>query len=162
MFFILSFVLFRVIVGVVIGISLARFFFFRRGRWYRRHGMHRGPWRVIQAIRALRLDAAQRGHLRTAMVELGRLRTEMRFARFDAVEEMSAAVTGDTFDRARVEAFLDKQAASFQRARGVLLDEMAAVHASLSPEQRQHLRDTVGHAVGQASEPGPASPHPFR
>jgi Spy/CpxP family protein refolding chaperone len=158
--------LFKFLLGALIGLSIVRFIAFKRllrlqrfaggaGR-FARFG---GPFHLLHGLRSLGLDAQQRVHVKEMMIELRRLGTELRFARFDAREDLAAALGGEQFDRARLEALADKQLDSLARARKGMLDHLEALHASLGTEQRARLRELLGTAGAAV----PASePHPYR
>lgn len=158
MFVLVAFV--KMFIGVLIGMSLVRWVAWRRfghHRFHRGHGF--GPRRWLWAMRELKLDAQQRSQVKDMVIELKRLGTELRFARFDAREELSAVIGGDTFDRARVEALAQRQQDSLQRTRQVLIDRMEQLHGSLTSEQKARLRELLG-GNPPAAQPGEA--HPYR
>ena len=155
----------HVILSMLVAVSLFRWVMWRRfgrrrfGRHFG-HGFGGGRWPLLHAIRALGLDAKQRTHIKEMMIELRRLGTEMRFVRYDAREDLAAALGGETFDRARLESLAQKPQDAFLRARQAILDHLEALHASLTDEQRAKLRDLLG-VPTPASDPT-TDDHPYR
>ena len=151
--------LFQIVLGIFLGMTLVRFALWRRmhGHWRFARHHHRG-WRGFHALRLLRLDARQRAHVKDLFLEAQRLGTELSFARIEAREELLAAALAEPFDRARLDALGDRQLESMARAKAAVLDQLAALHASLTPEQRARLREFLG-----APSPAPATePQPYR
>jgi len=162
-----------IVFGVIGGIALAKFIA-RRRRWAHgygyggcggRHAWRRGyddyeaprgfhvPRRPSMWLaRELSLDEVQQGEVekiwRTARGALGRF----GFARLQLLGQLAAALGDEIFDRARVDAILG-QSGPLASVRQEIADGLERLHLTLSPEQRERLRDLAG--AGRSSQPQP-------
>jgi Spy/CpxP family protein refolding chaperone len=116
-----------------------------------RHGRGRfGGRGVFFAIRRLGLDGAQREQVWSVVNGVKQSFGELHAGRRRGLDAAAVAVSGPTFDRARVEAEAAKQSEAFGRARQALVDGLERIHGILTPEQRARLRALVG-----GGEPAP-------
>ena len=148
--------------GVLGGIAVARFIS-RRRRWahgyggcggWRHRGYHdefsepRGGFRVGRRptqwlARELELDDVQRGEVekiwRLARGAIGRF----GMSRFAMLGQLAGALGDEVFDRPRIDAIL-AQSRALESVRQQIGDALERLHLTLSPEQRERLKDLAG------------------
>jgi Spy/CpxP family protein refolding chaperone len=131
--------------GAFVGYKLIARRHFGHGHWHHHHHHHRfgGP-RLFRAVRALGLDRAQKQELWSIARELKDAIGAVRFGGFQGLDTLVDAVSGDTFDRASVEAAAQRHGQSVNDAREKIVRAAERVHALLTPEQRQRLRAILG------------------
>jgi hypothetical protein len=152
--------------GVLGGIAIARFISRRRrwahgygggcgGRWHRgyRHDHDefdapRGGFRVgrrptVWLARELELDDVQQGEVekiwRLARGAVGRF----GMARFAVLGQLAGALGDEVFDRPRIDSIL-AQSRALESVRQQIGDALERLHLTLSPEQRERLKDLAG------------------
>lgn len=153
--------------GVLGGIAVARFISRRRrwahgyggcgGRWHHRghyddfdaprggfrpyHLSMRRPTRWL--ARELELDDVQQGEVekiwRLARGAVGRF----GMARFAVLGQLAGALGDEVFDRPRIDAIL-AQSRALESVRQQIGDALERLHLTLSPEQRERLKDLAG------------------
>ncbi len=134
------------ILGAVGGFTAVRLIhrFRARGHWHHGHGHHHFGPRGFFALRRLGLDRAQREQVRSIFGDVKRTLHEARADRARGFRAAARAVSDPAFDRARVEAEADRFGEAFTRVRAAVVDGLERVHAVLTPEQRERLRDLMG------------------
>jgi hypothetical protein len=161
--------------GVIGGIAVARFIA-RRRRWahgygggcggaWRHHRSHGGyddfdaprGFRVgrrptMWLSHELQLDEVQQGEVekiwRLARGAVGRFGV----ARFATLGQLAGVLAEEVFDRPRVDAILS-QSRALESVRTQIGDALERLHLTLSPEQRERLKDLAG---GRPSDQPPA------
>jgi len=134
--------------GGIVGAKLVT----RHHRW----GRHRGHWRgpgLFRAVRALGLDRKQKEELFAIAREVRQVFGDVRFGGLQGLDSLVDAVTGDTFDRAGVEAQAARQGDAVAALREKIVQAAEKVHSIFTPEQRQRLRAMLGAAPGFAGGP---------
>ena len=128
-----------------------------------RHGMGRrggfGPRGIWRAIRYLDLSPGQRRSIHDLYEELHESLWQARHAARAEVTPLVEALSGDTFDRARVEEVAGRQTASFEKVKKHMVDAAERLHAILIPEQRTRLREILAQWTGASSGGSEAGPY---
>lgn len=91
----------------------------------------------------LDLTTEQDRHLDALAAELRSLRQDMRTQGRDARTQAARLVAAETFDPAAAQALADSMVARAETHLPALLDRFAALHASLTPEQRKTLAQRI-------------------
>jgi Spy/CpxP family protein refolding chaperone len=138
------------LLGGVVGAKLVA----RRHFGWHRHHHHFGRGRSwFRAVRSLGLDRRQKEELWSIAGELRESFGAVRMGGFQGIDSLVDAVTGDTFDKAGVEAVAQKQGDAVASLRDKMVRAAERVHQILTPEQRQRLREMIG--GGGAGPTGP-------
>lgn len=111
-----------------------------------------GPMRFFGILRALDLSPAQKRELGETFFKVKDRVSTLRFRSFAGIDTLVDAVTGAEFDRAAVEQAAAQHAEAVGAARQELVEALAKLHATLTPAQRERLREMVGGAARGASE----------
>jgi Spy/CpxP family protein refolding chaperone len=124
-----------------------------RGRFGRHRfgGFGFGPMRFFGILRELDLSPAQKRDLGETFFKVRDKVSALRFRSFAGIDTLIDAVTGAEFDRAAVEQAAAQHAEAVGAARQELVEGLAKLHATLTPAQRERLREMVGGAVRGAS-----------
>jgi len=97
--------------------------------------------RMVEKIGGrLDLDDAQKARLGTVADQL-RAQRQALVGGTDPRADIQALVAGNTFDRAKAQAFVDGKAQAIQARSPELIAALGAFYDSLRPEQQQKVRD---------------------
>jgi Spy/CpxP family protein refolding chaperone len=150
----------KVLLGVLVGLMIARVV--RHALWRRRMfgGIHAGPFgggcgwrrgggrgaRWVWMLNELELDPRQKDELGAIWMSLRQTIGAAQVARWRGMSDVVEVATAEPLDRAR----LDEVAARFGEAQTQAAHEIAAAvaraHESLRPEQRGRVRELVERA----------------
>lgn len=139
--------------GFVIG-TLSLIGFIKVLRWGR-HGYGgfsgRRNWVLRRLFQQLDTTPGQEKVIANAVENAQRVMWQTRSQFFSSRSSFAAAMRGEAFDSAAVNAAFDAQQASLDEVKKALKEGMQAIHEALNPEQRARLADLV--------EFGPGSMH---
>jgi Spy/CpxP family protein refolding chaperone len=149
----------KVLLGILIGIAIARLI----RRWRAWHGgcgwRGRRHHRVFWALRELDLDPRQKDELQEVWHKVRRTVGDVQVGRWRAMSDLVEAATAEPLDRARLDELAARHADTHARAAREVGEAVTRVHEVLRPEQRSRLRELVERA-GLWRFPRHAAPPP--
>ena len=107
-------------------------------------------------MRELDLDLSQRRAIRKELYNLRGAAWQFGAARFEGMDAIVEAVSGEEFDPKGVDSFADEQLHKLTELRAHFMAALEKIHLILRPEQREKLRAIF------AGAPTPSAAGPYR
>lgn len=108
-----------------------------------RHGGGPRRWLLRRLFQRLDTTPGQEKVVQSAVEEVERAAHAARNAMWASRPEFAAALRGEHFNGAAVDAAFEKQQGAIDEVKRALRAGLAAVHEALTPEQRKHLVDLL-------------------